>query len=154
MTSDPPKFTIFPTMQSSALTRVTTKLRIVCDASARTESKPSLNECLHVGPKFNQKLLNILVRFRAHCVAVTADIEKAFLMVSVEESDHDALRFLWVHNVEEDPPKTLPLRFTRVVFGVSSSPFLLNATIRHHLECYGDSLPDLIQLLIDSMSVT
>jgi len=63
----------------------TTKLRIVCDASARAEGKPSLNEYLHVGPKFNQKLLNILVRFRAHRVAVTADIEKAFLMVSVEE---------------------------------------------------------------------
>ena len=62
-------------------------------------------------------------------------------MVSVEESDCDALSFLWVHNVEEDPPKIHPLRFTRVVFGVS---VLFNATIRHHLERYRNSLPDLI----------
>ena len=45
-----------------------------------------------MGPKFNQKLLDILIRFRAHRVTVTADIEKAFLMVSVEEKDHDAYK--------------------------------------------------------------
>ena len=131
----------------------TTKLRIVYDASAKTEGTPSLNECLHVGPKFNQKLLDILIRFRAHRVAVTADIEKAFLMVLVEERDRDALRFLWVHDVQENPPRIRQLRFTRVVFGVSSSPFLLNATIRHHLEHYRKSHPDLIQLLLDSFYV-
>ena len=71
-------------------------------------------------------------------------------MVSVEERDCDALSFLWVHNVEEDPPKIHPLRFTRVVFGVS---VLFNATIRHHLERYRNSLPDLIQLVLDSFYV-
>lgn len=51
-----------------------------------------------MSPKFNQKLLDILIQFRAHRIAVTADIEKAFLMVSVEEGDRDALRFLRVHD--------------------------------------------------------
>ena len=129
-----------------------TKLRIVYDASAKTDGTPSLNKCLHVGPKFNQKLLDILIRFQAHRIAVTADIEKALLMVSVEK-DCDALRFLWVRNIHENPPKIRPLRFTRVVFGVSLSPFLLNATIRHHLEGYRKSHPDLIQLLLDSFYV-
>ena len=131
----------------------TTKMRIVYDASAKSDGNPSLNECLHVGPKFSQKILDILVRFRSHRVAVTADIEKAFLMVSVRESDRDALRFLWAHDAKEDPPKVRPLRFTRVVFGVSSSPFLLNATLEYHLERYRDSHPDLIQLLLGSFYV-
>ena len=74
------------------------------DASAKEDERaPSLNECLHVGPKFNQKLFNILIRFQAYRVAVSADIEKAFLMVLVEKSDRDVLRFLWVHNVEVEP---------------------------------------------------
>ena len=55
----------------------TTKLRIVYDASSKVNG-PSLNECLHAGPKFDQKILDILLRFRIHKVAVTADIEKAF----------------------------------------------------------------------------
>ena len=116
----------------------TTKVRVVYDASARSEG-PSLNECLHTGPKFNQHILDILLRFRHHRVALTADIEKAFLMISVAEHDRDVLRFLWVDDIEKYPPEICTLRFTRVVFGVSSSPFLLNATIKYHLEQCLDS---------------
>ena len=53
-----------------------------------------------------------------------ADIERAFLMISVEERDRDVLRFLWVDNIDEDEIKIRPLRFTRVVFGICLSPFL------------------------------
>ena len=81
----------------------TTKGRIVYDASARATGC-SLNECLHKGPKFEQRILDILLRFRTHRVALTSDIEKAFLMVSTSESDRDVLRFLWVKNVNTDPP--------------------------------------------------
>ncbi len=68
----------------------TMKLRVVYDASAKSEG-PSLNDCLLTGPKFD---LDILLRFRAHEVALAADIEKAFLMVSVADKDRDVLRFL------------------------------------------------------------
>ena len=124
--------------------RETTKVRIVYDASACAVGDPSLNDCLQAGPKYNQRVLDILLRFRINRVAVTADIEKAFLMVYVAERDRDVLRFLWVDNPLSDQPNMIKLRFTRVVFGVCSSPFLLNATIHHHLEQYRDSQPDLV----------
>ena len=38
-------------------------------------SGPSLNECLHTGSKFDQKILDTLLRFRVHRVAVTADVK-------------------------------------------------------------------------------
>jgi hypothetical protein len=53
----------------------TTKLRIVYDASAKSEGL-SLNDCLYVGPKFNQKIIEILLRFRVHPIVLTSDIEK------------------------------------------------------------------------------
>ena len=101
----------------------TTKVRIVYDASAKVAGSPSLNDCLLKGPKFNQLIFDILVRFRAYKFALTADLEKAFLMVSVEEADRNVLRFIWVDDPFKDYPEFKIYRFTRVVFGVSSSPF-------------------------------
>ena len=83
----------------------TTKLRIVYDASARSDG-PSLNNCLYTGPKFDQRIMDILQRFRTYKVALVADIEKAFLMVSMSEGDRDILRFLWIDDVLKDKPST------------------------------------------------
>jgi len=70
----------------------TTKLRIVYNGSARAfSSESSLNDCLETGPNYIPKLFDILVRFRWHKIAITADIEKAFLMVAVDERDRDFL---------------------------------------------------------------
>ena len=115
----------------------TTKLRIVYDASARSAG-PSLNDCLYAGPSFGQNILDIILRFRMYMIALIGDIEKAFLMVSVAPEDRDVLRFLWVDDVAKEFPQILVFRFTRVVFGVSSSPFLLNATLKYHMESFKD----------------
>lgn len=61
----------------------TTKLLIVYNASAKATGL-SLNNCLYAGPKFDQKMFDLLLRFRFHRVT---DIEKAFLMVSVVKGD-------------------------------------------------------------------
>ena len=115
--------------------KLTTKLRIVYDASARMNGQ-SLNDCLYAGPTFRQKILDVLIRFRVHNVALVADIDKAFLMISIDEKDRDTLRFLWMDNIDSELPRKQVLRFARVVFGVSSSPFILNATIKHHMDKY------------------
>ena len=107
-----------------------TKLRMVYDASARDKGPSLRNDSLYAGPKFNQLILDILSRFRLHHVALTADIEKAFLMVGVADRDQDVLRFLWYKNVYAEEPEIEVLRFSRVVFGVTSSPFLFIE--RHH----------------------
>ena len=132
--------------------KATSKLRIVYDASARSTG-PSLNSCLYTGPKFGQSIFDILLRFRLQQVALIGDIEKAFLMVSVHEEDRDSLRFLWVANSNVEPPKVITLRFMRVVFGVSSSPFPLNATINHHLETYRESDQAFVDKFLSSIYV-
>ena len=132
--------------------KTTTKIRVVYDASAKT-SGPSLNECLNPGPKFDQRIVDLLSRFRLHRIAVIADIEKAFLMISVAAGDREFLRFLWVDDPSKEDPSVVVYRFARVVFGVSSSPFLLNATVRYHLEQHSEAQGDLVSKVLRSIYV-
>jgi hypothetical protein len=50
-----------------------------------------MNACLHRGPKFEQRILDILLQFQTYPVALTADIEKAFLTVSISEEDRGSM---------------------------------------------------------------
>lgn len=112
-------------------TAESTKLLIVYDASARAfDGAPSLNDCLHAGPPLQNKLWNVLVRGRFNPVAINGDLQKAFLQVRVRETDRDAMRFHWRRD-EHSPLETL--RFTRALFGLVSSPFLLGGVIEAHL---------------------
>ena len=130
----------------------TTKLRVVYDASAKSNGA-ALNECLHAGPPLAQNIFDIMLRFRSHRVALVGDIEKAFLMVRIAEEDRDVLRFLWVKDIDKAEPEVVVLRFARVVFGLSSSPFLLNATIKHHIGQYEQCEPSFIQKFLESVYV-
>ena len=98
----------------------TTKLRVVYDASAKTQGHPSLNDCLYSGPCLLPSILDVVIRFRFKKIALVADIEKAFLMVSIVPCDRDALRFLWLDDATRDNPTEVVYRFCRVVFGVTS----------------------------------
>ncbi len=132
--------------------KATSKLRIVFDASARSTG-PSLNDCLYTGPKSGQSIFDILLRFCLHRVDLTGDIEKAFHMVSVHEADRDSLRFLWATDPGAEQLELVTLRFTRVVFGVSSSPFLLNATIGHHMGTYHEADASFVEQFLSSIYV-
>ncbi|XGW27806.1 hypothetical protein V3C99_007969, partial [Haemonchus contortus] len=116
----------------------TTKLRIVFDASARYKNASSLNDNLYRGPVILPSLHGLLLRFRFGRIAMIADVEKAFLQVHLQEIDRDATRFFWLRNHNESPSQEniQTYRFTRVTFGLLSSPFLLAATICFHLDQY------------------
>ena len=72
-------------------------------------------------------------------------------MISVAGEDRDVLRFLWVNDPFKKFPEVVTLRFRRVVFGVTASPFLLNATIRHHIDQYHSSDPQLADQFLRSL---
>ena len=125
------------------------KVRPVYDGSACAyKGALSLNDCLLKGPNYMNLLAEVLLNFRLHSIVLLADIRKAFLQISVAKEDRDLLRFLWY-----DKDGNLEIyRFTRVPFGTGPSPFLLNATLRHHLE---KTVADqsLLELLLRSIYV-
>jgi len=99
--------------------RSTTKLRVVYDASSKGTHNvgPSLNECLYTGESLNPLLVDILLRFRTHCIAVTADIKKALLNIGISPEHRNYLRFLWINNIDDEDPNVEVYRITRLVFG-------------------------------------
>ena len=103
-------------------------MRPVFDASCKGVNGISLNDCMEKGPKMIPDLVKILLRFRRWQYGLSADIQKAFLIIGLHTEDKDVHRFLWNVN---DQIRTM--RFTRVTFGNAASPFLLNATVQYHL---------------------
>ena len=54
------------------------KIRIVCDASARSYHKaPSLNNCFETAPSLHNKLWSVLTRNCFHPVALAGDLKQA-----------------------------------------------------------------------------
>ena len=131
--------------------KTTTKIRIVFDAPSK-ETGPSLNECLHKGPQTTLLIFDILLRFHTFKIAFVADIEKAFLQIVINEKDRDFLRFLWFDNVFSEQPEIVRNRFARVIFGVTSSPYLLNETICKHAQKYDFDI-DFINTVFNSFYV-
>ena len=120
----------------------TTKMRIVYDASAKaTQESPSLNECLYPGPSLQNKLWDVLVRQRAYPVVVAGDIRKAFLQIRIRECERDALRFHWRKGRGAEIEV---LRFTRALFGLAPSPFLLAGVLEAHLDAWEEREPEMV----------
>ncbi|UYV84734.1 hypothetical protein LAZ67_X003247 [Cordylochernes scorpioides] len=115
----------------------TTPIRPVYDASCKASKRSlSLNECLETGPNLIERLPEILIRFEEKKIGAIANIRKAFQTIGIDEKERDYLRFLWWD--EQDPSKIRTLRHTRVVFGLTCSPFILAAVMKYHLESIED----------------
>ena len=129
-----------------------TKVRIVYDASARANgNSPSLNDCLETGPPLQNHIWDILSRNRMQPWTASGDIKQAFLQIRIRESDRDVLRFHWPK--ERDMADLEVYRFSRVLFGLNQSPFILGATLDKHLSDYVDKFPDEVREIKRSLFV-
>ena len=107
----------------------TTKVRAVFDASAKTSSGVSLNDTLLVGPTVHSSLVDVLLRFRQHRVALVADVSRMYRAIALTDADKDLHRFVW----RSSPSDSIKdYRMTRVTFGVSASSFVSNMCVKQN----------------------
>ena len=83
----------------------------------------------HVGPTS----WSTLVRSRFYPILLTGDLEKAFLQVRLKQEERDALRFHWKVPGSD---VIITYRFTRALFGLTCSPFLLGGVLSEHLKSW------------------
>ncbi|XP_076095349.1 uncharacterized protein LOC143066242 [Mytilus galloprovincialis] len=114
---------------------------------------PSLNDCLSSAPPILNKLTTILTRFRLGKYGITTDIEKAFLQVRLDNDGRDATRFFWLSDSTDPTSELIMYRFKVVLFGVTCSPFILNATLLKHLSMNQSKVATILQedLYVDNV---
>ncbi|GFX57040.1 integrase catalytic domain-containing protein [Trichonephila clavipes] len=130
--------------------KTTSRIRIVFDGSAHENGQSSLNQSLYTGPNLHPNILELLLCFRKSPVAFTADVKSAFLQIELDFRDRDFTRFFWTDNLNNEP---YVLNFTRVLFGLRPSPYLLAATLKHHFKKYREQYPHTFELLNSSIYV-
>ena len=133
---------------------LTTKPRVVFDASSHRRNQDPLNARLTKGVDLNPSIASMMIKFRIGKVAAIADLQKAFLQIRIISRDRDFLRFLWI----DSDGRLVSYQMTSVPFGATCSPFLLAVIIRFHLLRYQSTHPSVRSLLgniyVDDLIVT
>jgi hypothetical protein len=107
----------------------TTKFRVVFDASAKTTNGKSLNDIMMVGPIIQDSLVNIIMKFRTHKIAMTADIEKMFRQVLIHPDDQEYQHIVW----RESPDHPIRhFRLATVTYGTAAGTYL-SVKVLHQL---------------------
>ena len=125
----------------------TIKLRVVYDASAKSEKEVSLSECFEKAPPLQNMLWDVRAKFRP--LILCADIKRAFLKICINEIEKNYLRFYWLNNLDD----VKALMLIRLLFGLIQSTFGLKGTLRTHFEKSSKKHFELIQQIKDDMYV-
>lgn len=105
---------------------VTTKLRVVFDASAKGSRGLSLNDALMTGPVLQQDLFAILLRFRRFKYVITADIAKMYRQILITDEQAALQRIVWRDSPFEEV-RTYEL--VTLTYGTAPASFLATKAI-------------------------
>lgn len=106
---------------------LTTKLRVVFDASCKTSSGISLNDIIMVGPTIQSDLFSVLIRFRMHNYVLGADIEKMYRQVLIHKDHRHLQRILWRNNSSDS---LSVYELNTITYGTASAAFLATRCIK------------------------
>lgn len=114
------------------------KPRVVFDASAVTSSGLSFNDIQLPGPRMQDDLYDIIIRFREGKVGMSADVQKMFPQIGIHKSQWDMQRIFWRESTD------VPIQeyqLVRVTFGMASSTYNAVKAIQRCAEEYRQQYP-------------
>lgn len=88
-----------------------------------------------VGPKLQQDIASIILRWRRFCYVYTADIAKMFRQIQIHSDNTDFQKILW------RPPTAPSVQHYRLTYGLASAPYLAMRVLRQLSVDEGDSFP-------------
>nr|XP_022910072.1 uncharacterized protein LOC111421154 [Onthophagus taurus] len=127
-----------------------TKLRVVFNGSQKSTSGMSLNDYLLPGPKLQNDLVDVLMRWRQHPVAFAADIEKMYRQIKVHSDHLPFQQILWRTN-PSDPIKIYQL--STVTYGLTCAPYLAIRCLHQLAEEHSKTLPFASDIILNDIYV-
>ena len=124
------------------------KVRPIHDCRAKYKGV-SFNNQVHQGPDLNNKLFDVLLRFRQYSHAMMSDIKEMYMQVRFPEEQRKSLKFLWFKNGEIQQ-----YRMKSHIFGgkfcASSSTYAVRRAVA---ECEPNISPSVKKALLDNCYV-
>ncbi|XP_063909631.1 uncharacterized protein LOC135127182 [Zophobas morio] len=131
-------------------TSSTTKVRVVFNGSSSDSNGTTLNQQLLPGPKLQKDLSHILMNFRLHAIAVTADIQQMYRQIWLNPKQRYLQHIFWrpdpASNVQEYELKT-------VTYGLAPSAYLAQRVLLQLVEDEGHEFPLAVQAITESTYV-
>ncbi|XP_037815968.1 uncharacterized protein LOC119606507 [Lucilia sericata] len=132
------------------LDRVTTKVRVVFNASSKTSNSNSLNDTLHTGPTLQQDLVVLILKWCFYKIVYNADITKMYRQIMLNPTHTPFQRILFRKSVNE-PIQDYELQ--TVTFGVNCAPYLAIRTLHKLADDIQNTHPIASQILRNNMYV-
>lgn len=126
----------------------TTKLRVVFNASLKTNSGYSLNDVLKIGPKVQKDVFDMVLRLRTYPILIVADIEKINRMIWIDKSHRKLQRVLW----RDDSQRHWKHRYelNTVTYGTASASFLATRVLHDIGLKYKDLQPEVSKIILNN----
>lgn len=105
----------------------TTALRVVFNASKHTSSGLSLNDLMLKGPNLQQDLQSLLIKWRQFEFAFTADIEKMFRFIWINDTDQTLQKIVWRDSPNE---RLRDYQLCTITYGTKAAPYLAMMTLK------------------------
>ncbi|XP_050294294.1 uncharacterized protein LOC126734640 [Anthonomus grandis grandis] len=99
---------------------LTTKCRVVFDASAKTSTNVSFNDIILPGPTIQDDLFSILLRLRLRKIVLSADVKMMYRCIKIDPDERSYQKIIWRENPNE---KMKIYELNTVTYGTSSAPF-------------------------------
>ncbi|VEN44957.1 unnamed protein product [Callosobruchus maculatus] len=129
---------------------ISTKLRVVFNASSPGTTGISLNDIQMVGPTVQDELISIILRFRLHKIILSADIRMMYRQILVQPEHRKLQRILWRPSPDK-PLETYELQ--TVTYGTAAASFLATRCLYELAEEVSSVEPSVAQILKHDMYV-
>ncbi|XP_051176778.1 uncharacterized protein LOC127291622 [Leptopilina boulardi] len=116
---------------------LTTKLRVVFNASSLTSNNTSLNSHFYIGPPLLNDLVSILINWRKYRYVLVADAEKMFRQIVIDRRDVDYQRIL----CKNSEGQLLAYQLLTVTYGTACAPYLANRVVKQLAQDEGMNFP-------------